>query len=120
MFAKTDRGCLAWYTLVYLPYVMCLSYVHPQTIMIQHLYLKSNFWCALLLAEFMSTRSANTMANKLFWFSANLFLQLLTRAKCPRAHNSYYCWVSFTHIFMRHCKVTYFCFHLLIIISCNI
>lgn len=28
-FAKTDRGCLAWYTLVYLLYVMCLICTSP-------------------------------------------------------------------------------------------
>lgn len=119
MFAKTDRGCLAWYTLVYLVYIMYLSYVHPQITIIQHLYLKSSFWCALLLMEFMSARSANTEAKKLFWLSANLSLELVTVSKCPRADHSHGCWVSITPVFMRHCKVPHFCFHLLIIISCN-
>lgn len=119
-FSKTDRGCLAWCTLVYLPFLMCVSCVHPQIMMIQHLYPKSSFWCASLLMKFMSTRYANTMAKKLFWFSAGLSLELVTISKCPRAHHSHGCWVSFTPIFIRHCKVTRFCFHLLIIISCNI
>lgn len=115
-----DRGWLAWYTLVYLMYIMCLSYVHSQIIIIQCLYLKSSFWCALLLMEIMSTRSATTGANKLFCFSANLSLELTTISTCPRAHNSHGCWVSFTPVFIRfHCKVPHFCFHLLIIVSCN-
>lgn len=101
MFAKTDRGCLAWYTLVYLVYIMYLSYVHPQITIIQHLYLKSSFWCALLLKEFMFTRSANTEAKKLFWLSANLSLELVTVSKCPRADHSHGCWVSFTPIFIK-------------------
>lgn len=89
---------------------MCLSYVHLQIIMFQHLYLKSSFWCALLLIEvsFMSTRSANTMAR-----NSSSFLQtsLWSLSWHPNA-TEHIILVAVGCPSPLFCKVPHFCFHL--------